>query len=281
MEYSSTKVDQFRILHISDLHIRDGEDFNRSVVLDRLIQRIEKDQKEGVKPEIVVVSGDIAFKGVKKEYDLAKKFFDKLLASLNLEKNRIFIVPGNHDVNRKLYRPNDVPAYKNMRDLNVELENSHYRSDLLKGMSDYFSFIEGNYPHLKSQNEKLVPFAAPYTTTCGKTIGIIGLNSAWMCRKSPDREKVAVGEYQIKKAVEALGKEKALDHKIFMFHHPLAWLWPEDKNICRAYFNNAILLCGHLHEPGGGYMEDLDGRLHQFPKLSKSLLFTHFKSQIN
>jgi len=264
MEDLSTKGDQFRILHISDLHIRDGEDFDRSVVLDPLILRIEKDQKKGVKPEIVVVSGDIAFKGVEKEYDLAKKFFDELLASLNLGKDKIFIVPGNHDVNRKLYRPNDVPAYKNMRDLNVELENSHYRSDLLKGMSDYFSFIKKNYPHLKSQHEKLVPFVAPYTTACGKTIGIIGLNSAWMCRKSPDERQIAVGEYQIKKAMEALGKEKALDLQIFMFHHPLTWLWPVDKDICRKYFNDAILLCGHLHEPGGFYMEDLVGRLHHF-----------------
>ena len=98
----------FQILHLADLHITSKESFDRSVVLDPLIDRIKVDLEKEFKPEIVIVSGDIAFKGIKEEYDLAKKFFDDLLKILELKNDRIFTVPGNHDVNRKKYRPKDA-----------------------------------------------------------------------------------------------------------------------------------------------------------------------------
>ncbi|MCP4630607.1 MAG: hypothetical protein GY850_44900, partial [bacterium] len=45
---------------------------------------------------------------------------------------------------------------------------------------------------------------------------------------------------------------------------PLAWLWPEDRNRCRRFFNDSILLSGHLHDTAGGLLSDFDGRLYQF-----------------
>jgi len=116
----------FQILHISDLHIKPKENFDRSVVLDPLIGRIGedlKDPKSGLKPKIVVVTGDIAHAGQKDEYTLAKQFFDDLLENLNLSDDRLFIVPGNHDIDFDEYRPNDAPNYENMEKLNTELEN--------------------------------------------------------------------------------------------------------------------------------------------------------------
>ncbi|MBC8393964.1 MAG: metallophosphoesterase, partial [Deltaproteobacteria bacterium] len=255
---------KFQILHISDLHMQKYESFDQSVVLDSLIERVKQDRKNGINPEIVVVTGDIACSGQKAEYLDAKAFFDDLLDSLDLDNDRIFIVPGNHDVNRKKYRPTDVPVYKTMRALNDELENKEFRKDLFKGMNDYFSFIKKNYVHLRTVDNRLVPFANIFDAACGKKIGLVGLNSAWMCRKSPDEREIAIGEYQIKKAMQALSKEGNLDLRINVFHHPLTWLWPEDRKTARSYFNNSILMCGHLHDAEGGYLSDLDGSLYQF-----------------
>ncbi len=268
-----SKAHQFRVLHLSDLHISCQEGFDQAVVFDPLLQRIERDQKAGFRPQMIVVTGDIASQGIKKEYDLAKEFFDALLKSLNLSAEQIFIVPGNHDVNRKKYRPKDVPVYENMQELNKELEDTEYRGDLLKGMEEYFQFIEEHYPHHKCIDQGLVPFVKTFstgtstaTTKNKKIIRLIGLNSAWMCRKSDDERMISIGEYQIKKAMESFKeeKEKAFDLQIFLLHHPLSWLWPKDKTICRHHFNNSLLLCGHLHQPGGGFFDDLEGSLYQF-----------------
>ena len=76
----------FQLLHISDLHIKDSkeEKFDRGVVLDPLIKRVKEDRKNGLRPEIVVVTGDVAFKGITSEYNLAKDFFDDLLGAMEL-----------------------------------------------------------------------------------------------------------------------------------------------------------------------------------------------------
>ncbi len=41
----------FQILHISDLHINNKENFDRSIVLDPLIERVKKDRKSGFQPD--------------------------------------------------------------------------------------------------------------------------------------------------------------------------------------------------------------------------------------
>lgn len=254
----------FQVLHISDLHISTDREFDRSVVLEPLIKRVIEDMKSGFKPEVVVVTGDIAYSGIKKEYELAKTFFDKLLAALGLPDKRLFLVPGNHDVYRKIYSPKDIPVYENMAKLNDELENEDYRADLLSGMSDYFDFVESNYPHLKSKRGKLIPFVYSYNADCGKRIGLVGLNSAWMCRKSPDKEEIAIGEYQVNKAMKELKEADEHDLIINIFHHPLNWLWPVDRKICKNFFNRTVALSGHIHDAEGGCAKDLQDGICEF-----------------
>ncbi|MGD9162405.1 MAG: SUMF1/EgtB/PvdO family nonheme iron enzyme [Desulfobacteraceae bacterium] len=253
---------QLQILHLSDLHISTDSNFDRSLVLDPLIDRVKKDRKDGIKPELVIVTGDIAFKGIKEEYDEAKIFFADLLEAMKLPEERLFIVPGNHDVNREKYRKSDNLTYNSMKDLNDELENIEYRADLLKGMTDYFDFIKSTYPHIKPLHKNLIPFVTSCKAVCGKQIGIVGLNSAWMCRKSPDEREISIGEYQIVNAMKELkGKN---DLVICAFHHPINWLWPEDKSRSRKYLNEKVILCGHLHDAEGCLLYDLDGKLHTF-----------------
>ena len=255
------------ILHISDIHIESGPDkkFDRSVVLDPLLKRVEEDYKKGLQPELVAVTGDIAYKGIKEEYDLAAAFFTDLLDAVKLGGDKIFIVPGNHDVDRKKYRPGDIPVYSTMKALNDELEN--YRQDLFKGMAEYLAFVKTTYPHLQTiADDDLIPFVTPFTTEAGKILGIVGLNSAWMCRRSPDEKEVAIGEFQIKNAMEELAKLGNTDLNLYLIHHSINYLWPVDKDICRSYIDGdrSILLTGHLHEPAGWITNDLDGRLIQF-----------------
>ncbi|MBA4392815.1 MAG: hypothetical protein C0407_04595, partial [Desulfobacca sp.] len=255
---------RIQILHISDLHIDSAENFDRSVVLEPLIERVKKDRQRGLIPEIVAVTGDIANKGLMAEYYLAKEFFDHLLDSMGLGNEQLFIVPGNHDVNRKKYRPTEIIAYNEMRALNEEIENEDFRAELLKGMNDYFTFIDEHYLHLKSLENRLVPFVTTLTPKGGGRIGLVGLNSAWMCRKSPDEREIAIGEYQIRTAMRRLKEIGECDLVISLFHHPLQWLWPKDKEINRSYLNDSLVLCGHLHALEGGYFQDLEGRFFQF-----------------
>ena len=74
-----TTANKFQILHISDLHVSEKGNFNRSIVLDPLIDRVKLDRNKDFKPEIVAVTGDIAFSGKQVEYELAGQFFRDLI----------------------------------------------------------------------------------------------------------------------------------------------------------------------------------------------------------
>lgn len=161
----------FQILHISDLHINSKENFDRSVVLDPLIERVKEDLTSGFKPEIIIMSGDVAYSGKEKEYALAKIFFDKLLSTLSLSDKKLFIVPGNHDVDCDEYAQGESLNFKEMKELNALLENKKHRDRCFVGMGNYFHFIETNYKHLTCRHGRLVPFVTRYNAACKRGLG--------------------------------------------------------------------------------------------------------------
>ena len=90
-------------LHLSDLHFSIVHSLDESIVVNALLSDI-KEQLTGKDsmPDFVVVTVDIAFSGKAKEHEIAKNFFIRLLEILHLDKDRLFLVPGNHDFNRSI-----------------------------------------------------------------------------------------------------------------------------------------------------------------------------------
>jgi len=103
-----------RILHISDLHERVALDWmggdRRAQVRNGMAQRhrvLGKDSLRNCKSinrerrvELVCFTGDIADWGLKRGVRLATTRFSLILNALELTPKQLFIVPGNHDVNR-------------------------------------------------------------------------------------------------------------------------------------------------------------------------------------
>jgi Calcineurin-like phosphoesterase len=54
----------------------------------------------------ILVSGDIAYKGLKEEYDAAYVWLVELAGACGCPLERIYVIPGNHDVNRVEARDN-------------------------------------------------------------------------------------------------------------------------------------------------------------------------------
>lgn len=97
---------KYSILHISDIHKA------QNVSYDALLQTLERDlvnftENEGiVKPSFVVISGDIiqgahTDEEIRTQYAEAEDFLNNLCKLyLENDKERLILVPGNHDVNR-------------------------------------------------------------------------------------------------------------------------------------------------------------------------------------
>jgi 3',5'-cyclic AMP phosphodiesterase CpdA len=91
-------------LHLSDWHQRISKDFDRKVVSEKLMHDIKS--RQDIDPrlgrvDLVVFSGDLAWSGLEEEYQKAREqLLAPALEALGLDSSRLFIVPGNHDLNR-------------------------------------------------------------------------------------------------------------------------------------------------------------------------------------
>ena len=116
-------------LHLSDLHFQKNDAHDRNIVLEKLLDDIDKrtEKYNSVLQHIdfVCFTGDIAFAGKSEEYVLAfESFIEPLLKCLGLDATRLFVVPGNHDINRDLV----TPMAKVIGDtrLRVGIRSTHY-----------------------------------------------------------------------------------------------------------------------------------------------------------
>src|SRR5262245_12718589 len=93
---------KFTWLHVSDFHVKAGDPYDRNVVLRALVRAVEeyRSGQEGLVPDAIFATGDIAHSGKPGEYEIAAKFFDELLRAAGLDKSRLWVIPGNHDVDR-------------------------------------------------------------------------------------------------------------------------------------------------------------------------------------
>lgn len=97
------------ILHLSDLHFTEGSAhaWNREVpglpsydqpdLLNTLVRDVDH---LSVRPHMVIVSGDLVDKGAEAGVPSAIAFLNDLLKALQLARERLLFVPGNHDVLR-------------------------------------------------------------------------------------------------------------------------------------------------------------------------------------
>ena len=100
------------ILHLSDIQFGVNHRFGMDVDTfdgkwDTLLERLKLDLDEMKKdfhlqPDLVVITGDLAEWGRKSEFEQVHDFLVQLAEYLELGRERIVIVPGNHDINRDL-----------------------------------------------------------------------------------------------------------------------------------------------------------------------------------
>src|SRR5712671_720676 len=92
-------------LHISDIHFKQvevGQPDDPNLALRNDMIRDVKAIRQRIGPaDGVLLSGDVAFAGKAAEYDFAYRWLEKELcpaAGCNIDS--VFVVPGNHDVDR-------------------------------------------------------------------------------------------------------------------------------------------------------------------------------------
>jgi predicted MPP superfamily phosphohydrolase len=241
-----------RILHLSDLHFAEKTREDQTRVLNELLLDIDK--LHGEQPiDVVFFTGDLAFSGAPEEFDAGQELlFDRLLDHLGLGIERLFAVPGNHDVDRTIIDPYlesglattliDRNAVVDLEDEPTSLSRASARLD---NWFNFYNQYAGGAGH-----QEVAPFGRVTTLQLdGRTIGVLALNSSWRASGGEeDRGRLLLGERQVTRAFASIDPA---DLYLIAVHHPSDWLANFDGDNAQVEFERrpSIVLTGHTHVP--------------------------------
>ncbi|MCX6579955.1 MAG: hypothetical protein NT166_07190 [Candidatus Aminicenantes bacterium] len=266
-------------LHLSDLHLCNPKTgWESGKILKKLQEDFKKlHDEEGLTPDMIFFTGDIVYgdlgkekgKQIVEQYEDAAKFFDNIRASFSPEipKERVFIVPGNHDVNRGKTNRFHHQGFdsqmtgdyhnieKKLNDLISDTDKDDWKG-FIRSLKEYRQFLELNgYDHpLKKDRDRLI--YAVETEINHVKVGIAGFNSAWSSWQDNEKGKLwMAGHWQIQNLSSRLDSAQL---KIALMHHPFNWFNPaEDPNLLHEMGNNFdFFLHGHEHL---GWVEEIAG----------------------
>lgn len=242
---SYEELHKMDILHLSDLHFRDPD--KAEVLYNQLAEDLKRNLHCS-ELEAIVLTGDITNAATRKEYDSAGLFLERLTGEFTVSKDRLIIVPGNHDVDWSITKKYPSRACKTP-DENAEVD----QSDVLDapGCHDKFDHFRKFY---KAMTSRVYPvdYKNQYTLHAFSGLLILGLNSAW---KLDHRftARAEINPISINRALTEIRKadfESRL--KIATWHHPLVSPYEDrlsDHDFLEQLANAGfkIALHGHIH----------------------------------
>ena len=238
-------------LHLSDFHMRADKTWDQNQVLTSLLDDIKKIRDEkGLDFDFCLITGDLAWSGKPKEYELVAGFLDRLRSKdvAGLRKEKILVVPGNHDINRTVIKryhtlpdPDQDDVLSEFFDLKEE--GPQWRRSVFAKFRNYAKFTKEYFGGRQSFSHN----ASFFEKRIEKRVKVVGLCSVWLSANDQDRNRLALGEQQVSKALEKVDEG---DLVIAAMHHPIAWLSDADQARVKPLLRKRChLIChGHIHQ---------------------------------
>jgi len=266
-----------RYLHLSDLHLsyKDmmGDDwavgaFNEDVVTRSMIEKIKKIREgaENADPfDFVLITGDIARYGKREEYAVAQVFCQRLLEAAGLPPRRLYLIPGNHDVNRAEVKDSHQKRFyrfENQDEITDLLTDQDIFPVVMRKFAEFNRFAEQamDRQHFTETVYHMVESLPLEKNGRRVKVNLVGLNSALMAGyDGDDQKKLALGLHQTHRALDRLDETATIS--IGFFHHPFPCFHPADK-VCenRLMQNLDLIHTGHFHEPENSHVRSAAGQ---------------------
>lgn len=238
-------------VHLSDIHFgqeKGGEISVHDDIKNCLIDDVKlvAESLESGHASGIIVTGDIAFGGLEREYKTATTWLNKVAEAAGCDVLNIQVVPGNHDINR-----NEItPAAEMMLErivtegefaLDSFLDNNTDRDLLFRRFSDYQNFAS-HYGCSLNTNAEPTEGRADILTH-GKSIRFIRLNSALACSKNDEEGKLLLG------ARQRILSQRPDEELVVLCHHPVHWF--QDSEDAWLFIRNRarVFISGHEHNP--------------------------------
>lgn len=253
-----------RFLHVSDFHLRAAKvaRYEQDRVLDGLVQFLERD-REGFPLDLVFVTGDLAFSGHADELAQVVVVLRRLLEVTGVPPERMFVVPGNHDVDRDVGRwllrtlASDKQAI-------AFFEEPGGRSFHRKKLEAYEASLRELFGPGRSLGLGVGAEAVELVEVAGTRLAVASFNSSWFAQGDDDQGSLWLGEPNVRGALDRIADADA-DFAISLLHHPFEYLHEAERDLVEHRFERGfdLVLRGHLHRDKtrsiasqrGGYVE--------------------------
>ena len=244
-------------LHLSDIHFTARRDsYDRRVVLTALADAAKELCNKGRRPDLVFFTGDLANFGKEDEYAEASAFFDSLLGAVELPRERLFVVPGNHDVDRTA-APDLVRTLETVAESDKFFDPDREPARHFLRLAAFRQWHDDYFASARTQSRSASHASSmrPIVVTVrGLHVAVLPINSALFAFDSQDHGKLWIGRRALCEATAEIDRVKAgrprPDIAVALLHHPLDWLHDAERAQIKAELRRSVdfVLRGHLHE---------------------------------
>ncbi len=251
-------------VHISDIHFGQ-EKGGQTVVDDDVKEQIIEDCKAAFAKlpadtvRGVIATGDIAYSGQEDEYRRAGAWLDRLTAAINCLRSNVFIVPGNHDLDRNKISANCADMLKAIAaegdaKLDEYLASENDREQLFSRFEDYRLFAQGYDCPIDGDGG--LAGDHPLLVSDGRLLRFVGLNSALICdARGGEQGRLLLGMRQ-----RVVQRNKEGEELVVLMHHPLHWLMDSEDASDYLRSRARVVISGHEHQASSRLVTAHDGR---------------------
>lgn len=233
------------IIHLSDMHFENTSQVSH-VRINKIIDAIDT---VDIDECIITISGDLAGKGKKTDYEHVRGFIEELIQELNKNnfKNKkisVLAVPGNHDIDFSLLNnPNIRDIIKAYEDNTIDELKMRY----INSMENYFSFVTkyGLFTDDRVISKKIIEYG-------DKKVGFVLCNTAPLSLLDGHSEDMG-NHYLSNLELQKIEDATEADINILVLHHSIEWLKSDYKEELRKSIVNkySLVLSGHEHSSIG------------------------------
>ncbi len=252
---------KIRYLHLSDLYSADiGTDVSAGFKVDLVNDSILSFwEKETAPLDFIVVTGDVARTGSPEEYVYAEQFYRKLSMVTSVPPDRFYIVPGNHDVDRRRIQAWHEALYdfESQEDISKIVTDPEAISIVTRKFHNFNEFVANLNGKRRFDQQKY--FFVEHLTLESEDekvkIDLAGLNSCFFKSSDKEEENIALGIHQVNRALDLLDNDA--DILIALFHHPFEFFHPVDK-VCEFIVKDRfdLVLTGHSNRSSDFFIKE-------------------------
>ena len=243
-------------IHLADMHFRATS--NGQFDLDHDIRNelrldIRSLAEAGTRFSGIFICGDIAWSGMNAEYQIASQWLDGLCDNVNCQRESVWVVPGNHDIDRSIVKKsqhladarsiirasNDHSNALQKRLIDKELAQNVYFGPL----NGYNNFASRYQCGVSAHNPYWEKRENPFHLNDGSRLIVRGMTSVLLSDENDDKNanKLVLG------AMQTICPRDPGVTWLSLCHHPPDWLHDHDEVDDALKTRVHVQLFGHKH----------------------------------